>query len=328
MMETIEIVVCTDHKYVMPTGVMMHSVCKNNSEQNVRFHLIVDESVSEDDKADLRNVAEGKIVCFYAADNDVFSSMPLIGNITKATYYRLLIPQLLPDDIQKVLFLDGDIIVRHSILPLWETDLEGFAIAAVTDADESLIEKYNRQKYSPSLGHFNAGVMLMNLNYWRANNIQGEIKSYIKNHFESIRHCDQDILNYVLRDKKVTLAIKYNTQTQFLYVLEKACYDYWKYEKEVLEAREDPVILHYTLGKPWVVGSIHPYNTSFVKYQNETKWKGQFWERRKRPFWVKVLSHSYDAIESVFVKMGLIRKTILPPKTDLFMNLPPIDCVD
>ena len=325
-METIEIVACTDHKYVMPTGVMIHSVCKNNDQQ-IRFHVIVDESVTEDDKADLRDVAVGETVVFYTVDNDLFSSMPLVHNTTKATYYRLLIPQILPDNIQRVLFLDGDIIVRHSILPLWKTDLDGFAVAAVTDADESLIEKYNRQKYLPVYGHFNAGVMLMNLNYWRKKNIHDEIKSYIENHYDSIRYCDQDILNYVLKDSKLTLPIKYNTQTQFLFVLEKACYDYWKYEKEVLLAREDPVIVHYNIpsGKPWLNDSIHPYRSTFVKYQNETKWKGQVWEKPKRPFWVKVLTHSYDAFEKLLIKVRLIKEPLKQSDTVLFLDLPPID---
>lgn len=47
--------------------------------------------------------------------------MPVILYISRATYYRLLIPQILSEDIHKVLFLDCDIIVRHSLRPLWES---------------------------------------------------------------------------------------------------------------------------------------------------------------------------------------------------------------
>ena len=327
-MESVEIVACTDHRFIMPVGVMMHSVCRNNCDLKVCFHVIIDESVTKDDKADLRDIASGMNVSFYNADSKLFSSMPLVPGLSNATYYRLLIPQILPERINKVLYLDGDIIVRHSVLPLWETDLEGFAIAAVTDADESLIEKYNRQKYSPKYGHFNAGVMLINLKYWRANNTRREIESYIENHSESIRYCDQDILNYVLRTHKITLPITYNTQTGFLWVTERACYDYWKYEEEVIEARKDPVILHFTHGKPWVKGTEHPYRGSFVKYQGETKWKGEIWEKPKRlqrPFWTRVLSHTFDAMEKILIKMRLIKGQLKQRGNNVILDLPPID---
>lgn len=302
-METIDLVVSTDHRYIMPTGVLIHSVCKNNMDQDVRFHVIVDESVTKEDREDIRVVAGRNTVRFYDVDSRSFSTMPLAPGLSPATYYRLLIPHILPGDIRKVLYLDSDIIVRHSLLPLWETDINGYAIAAVTDVDEALIEKYNRQKYSPSLGHFNAGVLLINLDYWRENNIHSEIELYIKTHVEDIRFADQDILNYVLQKRKITLPIKYNTQTCFLYSVDNCGFDYWKYEKEILEARKDPVIIHYILGKPWEEGCNHPYRSTFIKYQAETKWKGCIWKTPKRPFWVKVRSH----LKNILVEMGLLK---------------------
>ena len=326
-METIEIVVSTDHRFIMPSGVMMYSVCRNNLDVKVCFHVIVDESVTEEDKADLRDVAKGQDVRFYDVDSSVFSNLPILPGLSPATYYRLLIPQILPEDIHRVLYLDGDIIVRNSLLPLWQTNIDGYALAAVTDADESLIEKYNRQNYLPIYGHFNAGVLLMNLKYWRTNNIRNEIKSYIENHYKSIRYCDQDILNYVLKDKKITLPIKYNTQTQFLFVLDQVSYDYWKYESEVLEAWKDPVIIHYNicLGKPWMEGSIHPFKSSFIKYQNETKWKGVVWMRPKRPFITKVLCHTNDIILKALLKMRVLKIKMRPEETRSFLNLAPVD---
>ena len=326
-METIEIVACTDHQFIMPTGVMMCSVCKNNHDQALRFHVIIDESVTEEDKADLKIVAEEMPVMFYIVDGQAFHSMPLIAGLSHATYYRLLIPQILPKDVHKALYLDSDTIVRHSLRSIWETDILGYAIAAVTDGDESFIEKYNRQRYSPSLGYFNAGVLLINLHYWRTNNIHNEIESYIVNHFESIRCCDQDILNYVLREKKKTLPIKYNTQSQFLFVLEKIGYDYWKYEKEVAEARKDPVIIHYTLaiGKPWIEGCIHPYKSSFLKYQNETKWKGHLWSKPRRPFLTKVFFHTKNVVWRALQYVRLQKDTFTQKDNIFFLEMSPID---
>ena len=317
-----EIAACTNHRFIMPIGVMMHSVCRNNNDLEVRFHVIVDESVTEEDKQDLKDVAEGNSIQFYTVDSRIFSSMPLTEVFSPATYYRLLLPKILPEDLHKVLYLDCDLIVRHSLLSLWETDVDGYALAAVTDNSESDIVIYNRLRYSPSLSYFNAGVLLINLDYWRTNSIDDEIESFIKNHLDRIHYVDQDILNYVLREKKKILPIKYNTQTCFLWVPERALYDYWKYEKEILEAREDPIIVHYIGLKPWIEGSNHPYKSTFVKYQDETKWKGCIWKVPQRPFMVKVRSH----LKNILKEMGLIKIAPGSNSITFFDNgLQPID---
>ena len=284
--------------------------------------MIVDESVTEEDKQDLKDVAEGNSIQFYTVDSRIFSSMPLTEVFSPATYYRLLLPKILPEDLHKVLYLDCDLIVRHSLLSLWETDVDGYALAAVTDNSESDIVIYNRLRYSPSLSYFNAGVLLINLDYWRTNSIDDEIESFIKNHLDRIHYVDQDILNYVLREKKKILPIKYNTQTCFLWVPERALYDYWKYEKEILEAREDPIIVHYIGLKPWIEGSNHPYKSTFVKYQDETKWKGCIWKVPQRPFMVKVRSH----LKNILKEMGLIKVAPGSNSITFFDNgLQPID---
>lgn len=320
-MDAIEIVACIDHRYTMPTGVMIHSVCINNPGQDIRFHVIVDESITVEDREDLQNVAGRNVVLFYEVESKAFCSMPLLPRFSCAAYYRLLIPQILPGDIPKVLYLDSDVIVRRSLLPLWETDIEGYALAAVIDNLDSAIGTFNRLKYSPSLGYFNAGVLLLNLKFWRENNIHSEIRSYMKNHYEDIIFCDQDILNYVFRERKRLLPIKYNFQTCFLYSVDNCGFDYWKYEEEILEARKDPVVLHYTMGKPWMEGSDHPYRSTFFKYQDETKWKGCIWKTPKRPFWVKVRSH----LKNILVEMGLLKASADAQKATLFLDLPPID---
>lgn len=324
-MERIEIAACTDHKYVMPFGVMIHSVCRNNTSVAIRFHVVVDETVTEEDRLGLKGVAGGNDVLFYKVDSRSFSSWPLILHLTPASYYRLLLPLILPEDVGKVLMMDGDIIVRHSLLPLWETDVDGVALAAVPDPAESDIEMYNRLQYPPELGYFNSGVLLMNLNFWRANNISDEIESFVNNHSDRILYCDQDILNYVLRKRKKTLPIKYNTQSGFLFQLEKAGYDYWKYEKEVLEARKDPVVIHYIFDKPWIEGTNPPFKSSFLKYQDETKWKGVVWPKPKRPFMTKLISHSNDAVYRIVTKLGLLKVPAKQPEASPYLDLPDVD---
>lgn len=280
-----DIVACTDNGYIMPTGVMMQSVCVNNPDVDIVFHIIIDGSVTTSDQHDLEDVAapfSGKTVTFHLVDASMFPIFPNTHNyITQATCYRLVLPKIMSETVNKVLYLDGDIIVRHSLSPLWNTDLQNYAIAAVTDVASAHIEFYNRLKYPPALGYFNAGVLLINLKYWREHDVTNAIFDYMKSSYRDIRLADQDALNVVFRDKKIELPIKYNYQNGFL--TKEVLFDYWKYEKQLLEARKDPVIVHFTtFDKPWNAYQRfgHPYRHLFYKYQDQTKWKGVKYDNR------------------------------------------------
>ena len=139
--QTIHIAACPDKDYVMPTGVMMYSACVNNPDVDIDFHIIIDESVTKDDQHDLMDsicMFEGKKVLFHHFKNRSDINFPIIfdTHLPRAAYYRLFLSSLLSSVIDKVLYLDGDIIVRHSLLPLWQTDLTGYAVGATIDASE------------------------------------------------------------------------------------------------------------------------------------------------------------------------------------------------
>ena len=306
-MEIMDIVACTDKWFVMPTGVMMYSVCVNNPDVDINFHVIVDDNVTSEDQHDLEDVVKSfnnKSACFYSFNDvydDAFPSGRDLYYITKTTYFRLFIDVLLPSNIEKVLYLDGDIIVRHSLLPLWEVDLGNHAIAAVIDGMEGNAEFYDRLKYPPYLGYFNAGMLLINLKYWRNNHVIKEFRQYMENHSDSIMYHDQDVLNVTFREKKLQLPIKYNMQHVFL--TKAPLYDYLKYEQEVLDARQDPIIIHFTGPyKPWdkYQRCPHPFRSTFYKYQNQTKWKGVKYEHR--PLKMRLVNFIADTLRMLKLK--------------------------
>lgn len=317
--EKIHIAACLDKGYVMPTGVMIYSACVNNPDSDIDFHLVVDESISENDKKDIIGTISkfvGKRALFYNVNSNVSKNLPLINAkwLTHATYYRIFLPEILPDSVNKVIYLDGDCIVRHSLIPLWSTDMSEIAIGAVFNATDS-VDRYNRLRYSPDLGYFNAGVLLINIDYWRKHNITNSLTEYISRYPERIIFEDQDVMNAVLKESKMSLHPKYNFQTDML--RHTPCFYYWKYEDEVKEAIADPVIIHFTSReKPWYVymRNPHPYKNSFVKYQNQTKWKGLKIE--KRPFKKRIRNCIGDLLRYI---------TILPPLESRYIELSPID---
>ena len=315
-----EIVTCFDHGFVMPTGVMMYSLCKNNTDTKINFHLLVDKTVTEEDKNNLRQtVSDFKGEChFYSVDNCLFEGLPSGEsryNFTSAIYYRLLVAEILPKTIDKVLYLDGDLIVRQSLLPLWETDISGFAVAAVYERpyQMSSSDYFDRLGYSPQLGYFNSGVMLINLDFWRRNQISREIFGFLNDCSKKLVLGDQDCLNFVLKENKLELPPKYNLQSNFLFVEN---FDKAQSEKVVMSAIENPVIVHFIGEKPWYkyVRDPHPYRSTFFKYQEETRWGGQRVDRR--PVKRKLINAVADTMR--FMKL----KPALAP---LYINIKPID---
>ena len=318
--EKIHIAACLDRGYVMPTGVMIYSACANNPDSDIDFHLVVDESISDNDKKDLINTIsqyEGKRALFYNVNSYVYKNLPLTNFkwLTHATYYRIYLPEILPDSVNKVIYIDGDCIVRHSLMPLWSTDMSEIAIGTVFNAYEGQIERYNRLRYSPDLGYFNAGVMLINIDYWRKHHVTNSLTEYMSRYPERIVFEDQDVMNAVLKESKRSLHPKYNFQTGMLRHI--PCFYYWKYEDEVKEAIADPVIIHFASHeKPWDVymRNPHPYMSSFVKYQNQTKWNGIKIE--KRPLKDKIRNCIGEYLR--YIK-------VLPPLKSRYIELSPID---
>ena len=307
-MEIMDIVACTDKWFVMPTGVMMYSVCVNNPEVDIVFHVIHDDSVTSMDWRDLEEtvtVFNGKSIVFYHVDVTKFPCFPnttMETPITQATYYRLMMSEILPKTIHKVLYLDGDIIVRHSLLSLWNTDMKDYAVGAVPDCQDGNIDLYHRLNYPPELGYFNAGVLLINLGYWRKHDVVRTFMHIIQEYGGRLLFGDQDVLNLAFSNNKVILPIKYNLGSGFL---EKSPqYDCNKYEKEMKEALKHPVIVHYTRpGKPWNRYSRHqrhPFSNTFFKYQGQTKWKGV--KIDKRPFKLRVINYVADALRKYGLK--------------------------
>lgn len=188
------IVCCTDSGYIMPTGVMLCSLCRNNADIPLHIHAIVDSSVTAEHKQQLASVLNPHDqISFYDA-GQIKCDFPKIGvtnqHVTAASYYRLFLSQLLPEDVDKVIYLDGDIIVRGSVRDMWNADVSDVALAAVKDMDERV--NLQRIDYPVEYGYFNAGVLLVNLIYWRKHQLVDVFNSFMKSHADKIVYHDQD----------------------------------------------------------------------------------------------------------------------------------------
>lgn len=277
-----DILLSTDKNYIMPTGVTMKSICVNNV--NVTFHILIDKKVTENQKQQLENIIDidkGQSIKFYCLDTRFMDKFPSLGivksYITKATYYRLFISDVLPKTVSKVIYLDGDVVNTQSLEKLWSFDISGYAIGAVTDMAEARHD-YTRLGYDANKGYFNAGVLFINLDYWREHGLKDKFMDLIVRHPEKIKLHDQDVLNITLVDEKINLPMKYNVQNGFLCntIKEELRNRYDECKDDLLEAIVGPVLIHFTDNKkPWHNEDCNPYGYEWFKYYKQTEWKYQ-----------------------------------------------------
>lgn len=310
MILEMDIVLCVDKNYLFPAMVTVASICRHNTDVRTTFHVITDSSSVEDLKL-LDTVAcrYNSSCCYYVVPDSICEKMPLTkGNhpiyFSKATYYRLFLSSILPESIEKVLYLDSDLICVDSLKELWSLDVADKAVFAVSDMYEGDVSFYNRLQYYPQEGYFNGGVELINLKYWRDNSVEETFVDYAVSHADAIFHHDQDIMNYTLKEVKGSLPLRYNVQDGFLY-----CDIHllsWYRQGELDEARTSPAIIHYTgRFKPWCEECNHPWKDVYMKIAADLGFS-----EKQFPV-IKDTYNLYKSIRSLCVRLHIIPPTLL-----------------
>lgn len=265
----------TDNNYLQYCLIAICSICENNKGEELNFYIL-NKNLSESNKVlldDFIKKYEKVSVHYLQVQESDIKDLPIGRSdqinkyVSIETYFRLFLANLLPKYIEKIIYLDCDIIVRKSLLDLWNIDLTDKAIAGVPDSATYDVSTYNRLKYNPSIGYFNAGVLILNLKYWRTHSTTEDFLSFVKNYPERIVWHDQDVLNYVLREKKLSLNYKYNLQENFMFPEDRSLMLYTDWDA-IYKAGKDPVIIHYSgPRKPWIVECNSPYKSEFFKYK-------------------------------------------------------------
>ncbi len=202
-------------------------------------------------------------VRWLQVDASLLRSVRTVGHLVPATYARLLLPALLPDDVQRVVYLDGDMLVLGDLEPLATRDLHGASVAAVPDF---LVERVgssnspiaNLGNRHPEARYFNGGVLIMNLARWRAEGIADRVFAFAIEH-EPLTFGDQDALNGVLADWD-ELPLAYNLQSRFFWLDNASPTDLVdRLRRDHRQLISDAVVLHFSgPRKPWQAWDRHP----------------------------------------------------------------------
>lgn len=205
MIKKINIALCMNSRYVMPSMVCMVSVLENN---NVPVSFFILHSDLNDNevyfmKHVIKKCNNDSELIAIKVGADTFKNCPINGR-AKEAYYRLLIPWLLPEDLERCLYLDSDIIVNKSLVDYYNSSFDDKLLIASEDIGEIIFfhkKQHARLDIPKEFRYFNSGVLLFDLPAIRKNIVLNDIFSFIKNKSQHLKFLDQDVLNGLFYNK-------------------------------------------------------------------------------------------------------------------------------
>ncbi len=263
-----------DHNYVQYCAVTLLSAVKNRGEAPLAFHVIAND-LTDDDRSKLLSLVGADAQCslhFYTPGSDMFSGFQILKfkkRISLATYYRCFLSEILPDEVDRVIYLDCDILVLQPLDEFFNTPLQGHPIAAIEDIASDDAPRYSVLAYPEEDSYFNAGVFLADLAWWRREKVPARCLDYYRTYPERIVYNDQDLLNSVFHGDKLLVPLKWNVQDGFYRPLEKL----QKKSDEMKQTLLHPAILHFTNKKPWNYDNFHPLRQLYFDYEVQLPWK-------------------------------------------------------
>lgn len=276
------IVFATDNNFVQHCCVALTSVLYHN--KGACIYIITDGLTRQNEEI-LRNQTErlGGTFRIAKVDNEIKKQLPMpkiaAQHISIATYYRLFVEELLPETVEKCIYLDCDMIVRGSLRKLWNVNVENKPIAAcyqhntwATNTYKGRKNRYELLGMQNPIGYFNAGMLVINLKYWREKRMKDNLLNYMHIYYDKIINHDQDILNGYLYKDVVSLSNIWNFRLPLVLDYYGDFYVNKKIKKEI---QDNAIIIHYVnRPKPWEYSCNHPYVREYYKYLNMTVYKG------------------------------------------------------
>ncbi len=209
-MKDINVLCATDRNFLYPTYVTMISVIKNHPQMHVNFFLIVDGDLSEDDLKKLKAFIESQnaTIEFLRMDIEDFDGFEISERFTKAAYFRLMAHKYLPKSLERILYLDVDIIVNADISEFYFEEFgDKYLLATshnpVPDYYNTLDNTLVNFEAAGKGEFFNSGVLVFNLQKFRENITAND---YVTAYEECLKNdikvfYDQGLLNYMFFDK-------------------------------------------------------------------------------------------------------------------------------
>lgn len=249
---------CVNDKYSRYIAVTVLSICENHIHNRVSIHILTD-YISSKNQRRLKNIVNhypNADIRIYNVDDSQLKGLKDTWSIY--TWYRVLVPQLLPD-VSRCLYLDADVVVTDNLSEIFNMSMDNTSIACAIDSENFKEDTRCRCEYGDSDTYVCAGVMMMNLDYWRDHNLTDQIIRWGYKNDAKIKFPDQDTINILCNSSKIVIPIKYGVQ----HIFYSNPYFLSRLHNQLVEAYRRPAIIHYAGYAPWIVEYtntlFHPY---------------------------------------------------------------------
>lgn len=277
--------------FAEPCGVSIASLFENNKDFSSITVYIIEDKIDESNKRKIQDIAGafGRTIITIPMPNpqkffgDDRFTIARLGH----TFGRMIIGQLLPKDVDRVLCIDSDILVLQSLRELWEMDMQDNYLAGVdTASGKAVMEKSLNIK--PGTLYCNGGFFMVNLKAVRDDNLENKYKAYIQSVFDKgkrLAFYEEETMNKCAYPKVIRLDPEYNLMTVNL-VMDYDSFMKFRnpvnyYSREEMEkACKNPIILHaintfYIKKRIWEKNSDSPYADVYVEYRKKTPWNDE-----------------------------------------------------
>lgn len=276
MDEPLNLLVTIDRKYIAPLLVMLDSYGKTH--RRITTHLYIAHSaLKEEDLARIRLTAAP-----YAIEvRDIrvtgkwFQDTPVLERLPEESFYRLMAFDYLPQEVSRCLYLDPDIIIRRSLLPLYTTELDGYYLAAASHTYNTRnainllrLEVPNHARY------INSGVMLMNIAAIRQDFTPQTILDCLNRHIRQLLMGDQDLINLLFGSRTRVV-------DERIWNLDERTFRHYRKSFGLDAVSGQTAIIHYNgKYKPWLNGYKGALNVFYPPVAKKGpapkgKWKAQ-----------------------------------------------------
>ncbi len=273
----VRVVLAGNENYAVGLAVTVRSALETLSTRHRLDVTVLDGGITDATQRKLRDswIGFGARVRFLRPDAERVAHLPLTQGMQPATYFRLLLPELLPR-VPRVLYLDCDLLVRADLSLLWSADLQGRAVGAVADLFSptlASIPHHREVGLDPAAPYCSCGVLVLDLDRWRAENLGRRTIDFTAAHPECIRWWDQDGLNAVLGGAWTPLDPHWNVTVEAarLYGWTPPAGEDRRFDQLAADARITHFVTRY---KPWKYASPHPGTADFLAVLDRTAWAG------------------------------------------------------
>jgi lipopolysaccharide biosynthesis glycosyltransferase len=245
-----------DKNFARGMGILIDALHVHNPEEKIVVHVFTDGiNQSDVDKLKKLTAHETIIIKIYYIDINAFKNLPTTLAWSYATYYRFIMGKVLYGIVDKVLYIDADILCIGSLAQLKNIDMQENIVLAISEEGQ-----FNVKRLGLAQGkYFNAGVLYIDINKWNDAQIAEKAVSLLQGDPAKYTYLDQDVLNILLDGKTRFIDRKWNY-----------LYDMRKMNNQLPNG---VILIHFIGDKPWQEWSQHHFMVNlYHQYAAKSPW--------------------------------------------------------